>query len=123
MSIIFSFSFADLSAQPGKWQVLGKRKVNMRADHDEIPVTVLSGVFTGLKFKVLFAPIYVKNFRVFYGNGTSENFVINKRIPKGTFTRVIDLKGNKRVIKKINLNYTTIPNFKGKAEVIVFGRH
>ncbi len=123
MSIIFSFSFSELAAQPGKWEVLGKRKVNMKADHDEIPVTILSGTFTSIRFKVLYAPIYVKNFRVIYGNGTSENFVVNKRIQKGNFSRIIDLKGNKRIIKKINLNYNTIPKFKGKSEVIVFGRH
>ena len=123
MSILFSLSFSELAAQASKWQVLGKRKVNMKADHDEIPVTVLSGTFTNLKFKVLHAPIYVKNFRVFYGNGTNENFVVNKRIPKGKFSRIIDLKGNKRIIMKININYSTIPNFKGRAEVIVFGRH
>ncbi len=123
MSIILSFSFSDLDAQAHKWQVLGKRKVNMKADHDEIPVTVLSGTFTSLKFMVLDAPIFVKNIRVFYGNGTNENFVVNKRIPKGHFSRVIDLKDNKRIIKKININYSTIPNFKGRAEVIVLGRH
>ena len=124
-SIALSFSFTKTykSSEPGDWVVLGKRVVNIKADHDEIPVTIAKGTFKKLKFKILHAPIFVHNFKVIYGNGSSENFVINKRFKAGHESVVVDLKGANRIIQKINLNYKTIPSGKGRAEVIVFGKH
>lgn len=124
-AVLLSFSFiqVDKGKQPGEWEVLGTKVVNFEADHDEIVVTAFEGAFTKIKFKVFDAPIYVKNFRVFFGNGTSENFVIDKRFEAGHESRVIDLIGNKRIIKKININYKTIRSGDGRAKVTVFGKH
>jgi len=125
LAVIVSFSFTNKAEkfQPGKWVVLGKRVVNMQADHDEIPVTIVKGTFKRLKFKVLQAPIYVKNIRVIYGNGSSENFDINRKFHAGHESKVVDLKGHDRIIKKINMNYKTVPAGKGKAKIVVFGKH
>ena len=125
LAIVVSFSFSDTdkAEQPGQWVILGKRVVNIKADHDEIPVTITKGTFKKIKFKVLDAPIYVNNFRVIYGNGTFENFVVNKRFQAGHESRVIDLEGVNRIIKKININYKTLKVGQGKAKVVVFGKH
>lgn len=123
VTFLMTVIFGTAQAQMHNWQILGKKTVNMKADHDEIIVTASEGLFTAIRFKVVKAPIFVKNFRIIYGNGSSENYVINKRIPRGKFSRSIDLKGNKRIIKKININYKTVPNVQGRAHIIVFGRH
>lgn len=112
-----------LIQQGGNWQKLGERKVNMAGDHDEILVTGAKGAYTKLKFKVLKAPIHVHNVKVVFANGESRNFKINHKFAPGTESRVLDLPGNKRIIKKINLNYKTVPNGNGKAIVVVWGRH
>lgn len=104
------------------WEVLGERIVNMGADHDEITVTARKGTFRKLKFKVTQAPIYVKNVRIVYGNGSSENHKVNETFRKGHFTRVLDLNGKNRVIRKILFNYTTINVGKGRAKIIAFGK-
>jgi len=104
------------------WEVLGERTVNMGADHDEITVTARKGTFRKLKFKVTQAPIYVKNVRIVYGNGSSENHKVNETFRKGHFTRVLDLNGKSRVIRKILFNYTTINVGKGRAKIIAFGK-
>ena len=125
LAIVVSFSFSDKdkAEQPGQWVILGKRVVNITADHDEIPVTITKGTFKKIKFKVLDAPIYVNNFRVIYGNGTFENFVVNKRFQAGHESKVVDLEGVNRIIKKININYKTLKVGQGKAKVVVFGKH
>lgn len=124
LTIVLSLSFSEKGiSQPGKWVILGQRTVTIKADHDEIPVTVLKGTFKRIKFKVTKAPIYVKNFRVIYGNGSSENFVVNRHFKAGHESRVIDLKGKDRIIKKININYKTVPVGKGRAKITVFGKH
>lgn len=109
--------------QAHKWEKLGSRKVNMRADHDEIPVTVTEGFFTKVKFVVREAPIFIHNVKIVFGNGEEKNIVINRRIAKGTESKVIDLPGNKRIIKKVKMNYKSVPNGNGRATVVLWGKH
>jgi hypothetical protein len=111
-----------ISIQAHAWQKIGQRMVNIKADHDEIMVTASEGRFTKLKFKVLRAPIHVKNVKVVFGNGEKKNVNINSRIAAGTESKVIDLPGNKRIIRKIVMNYKSIPS-KGRAVVVVLGKH
>ena len=106
-----------------KWEKLGTRVVNMKADHDEIVVTAHEGVFTAVKLKILKAPIHLMNINIIFGNGTNKNVIFNKNFPAGTATRIIDLPGNKRIIKKVKLNYKSMPAQKGRALVALWGRH
>ena len=114
----YSYKNIDQTAQ---WVKIAKRVVNMKADHDEIPVAANSGVFTKLKFKVNIAPIQVKNVKIVFGNGEVKNIVFNQKFPPGTESKVIDLPGNRRIIKKIIMNYKSFPG-NGKAVVVVWGR-
>jgi len=122
---ITSFSLIDheniVKDQTIQWVKIGKRVVNMKVDHDEIPVNANSGVFTKLKFKVNIAPILVKNIKIIFGNGESENIVLNRKFAAGTESKVIDLPGNRRVVKKIIMNYKSFPGY-GKAVVVVWGK-
>jgi hypothetical protein len=110
-------------SQAHKWEKLGSRVVNLRGDHDEIPVTAMDGFFSKVKFVVRGADIFVHNVKIVFGNGESKNIPVNKVITQGTHSRVIDLPGNKRIIRKVVMNYKRIPNFKGKAIVNVWGKH
>ena len=65
--------------QDFKWEKLGSRKVNMVADHDEILVTAYKGFFTKIKFKVLDAPILLRNVKVIFGNGEFRSVKVNKK--------------------------------------------
>jgi len=109
--------------QAFKWEKLGSRKVNMGADHDEILFTAYEGLFTKIKFKVLDAPILLRNVKIVFGNGESRNFKVNKKFTAGMESRVVDLPGNTRIIKKIVMNYTAVANIKGKATFVVWGGH
>lgn len=106
-----------------KWEKLGSRMVNMKADHDEIIVTAHEGVFTAVKLKIMKAPIHLLNINIIFGNGSNKNVVFNKNFPAGSGTRIIDLPGNKRIIKKVNLNYKSQPSQSGRAVISLWGRH
>jgi len=111
-------------AQPQNgWDKLGSRVVNMQADHDEIPVTITKGFYTKIKLRIMKAPIHLMNINIVFGNGNNKNVVFNKKFGAGNWTRVIDLPGNKRVIKKIKLNYKSVPVGRGRAVITVFGKH
>lgn len=113
----------EIQKDKGAWEKLGVKKVNMQADHDVITVTASQGVYTKVKLKVLKAPIHLLNMKIVFGNGASENVVFDKMFTAGSGTRIIDLPGNKRIIKKVILNYKSIPVGKGKAVVVLFGKH
>ena len=118
--ILFLLLFSiDLSAQ---WERLGSRKVDFRQDNDVIMVTAYEGRFRKLKLRINKAPIYLKNIRIVYGNGNSTVLKVNRMLENGTETRAFDLPGDKRVIQKIVFNYRSVPNFRGKGIITVFGR-
>ena len=118
--ILFLLLFSiDLSAQ---WERLVSRKVDFRQDNDVIMVTAYEGRFRKLKLRINKAPIYLKNIRIVYGNGNSTVLKVNRMLENGTETRAFDLPGDKRVIQKIVFNYRSVPNFRGKGIITVFGR-
>ncbi len=121
---LFTLSFTtENNAFKGPWEMLGMRKVNYSLDRDEIIVTRAEGIFTALKVKVKKAPINMQKLVVTFGNGEVEELELRNNFAAGSESRVIDLPGNKRVIKKIVFWYDTknIANRKGIVEV--WGRH
>jgi len=116
-------SCAPAKPTASKWVMLGERTVNIQVDHDEILVTAAQGVFTKLKFHILKAPIHVLKARVVFGNGEDVVLAINRYYKAGQWTRVFDLPGNKRVIRKIVVNYKTVPVGRGRAHIVVWGKH
>jgi hypothetical protein len=105
------------------WERLGSRTVTMTADHDEIVVTANEGIFTAIQLRIAKAPIHLLNINIIFGNGDNENVVFDQTFEAGSQSRVIDLVGNKRIIRKVNLNYRSAPTQKGRAIVSLWGKH
>ena len=112
----------EISA-PGDWEKLGVKQVNLKADHDVLVVSFHEGFYSKVKFVIRKAPLHLKNINIVFGNGENKNVVFNKRFNAGSSTRIIDLPGNKRIIKKIKLNYKTIPSGTGRALLVAWGKH
>jgi len=108
-------------APPGAWVVIGTTHANHTADHDFIEVKGPGDNFRKLKFKVTDAPLNLNKMVVTYDNGVPDNIEVRQNIAKGGESRVIDLKGGKRSIKRIDFWYDTKGLFNGKADVTIFG--
>lgn len=121
--LLLAVGLSAFSLMQPKWELLGKRDVNYAVDHDEIFVTAAEGTFTAIKIKVLAAPVHINDLKVHYRNGQVEDVQVRSEIPAGGETRVIDLTGNERIIKKVTFWYSTKPNRGPKAKVLLFGRH
>ena len=121
--VMTSFTLKEKQIQKGKWVQLGTRTVDMGLDHDEILVTAAEGGFTKLKIHVAKAPLHIVNCKVVFGNGEEINLDIKHDFAKGSETRIVDLPGDKRIIKKIIFNYKSKATPKGKAIVTIFGMH
>jgi len=118
----FSFIALSSSSATAQWTKVGDRTVGFVADHDEILVTAWKGTYRKVKFACNKAPIHLHNIKIVYGNGEFTNIKVGRRIAAGTESRVFDLPGGKRIIKKIKFNYKSIPTFKGKAHIVAYAR-
>jgi hypothetical protein len=114
----------DLRAQEkfGRWEKLGERKVNLIADRDVIQVGKREGGFRQIRIHVLDNAITVERVVVVYGNGANDDLPVRALIPAGGKSRVIDLRGGKREIRRIEMRFKSIRNGRGRATVEVWAR-
>jgi hypothetical protein len=103
--------------------LLGKEKVDFITESDEIDVHK-DGTFRAIRFLVENRPIRLNDLKIYFGNGEVKDERIDSEMEAGSFSRIIDLPGNKRRIEKIEFHYRTVGTiFKGRATVKVYGRH
>ena len=115
----FTTSNIDLKRD---WIHLGSKKVNWGIEKDVIIVGANEGNFTKLKIKVTGGAVNMRKMLVTYGNGSTDNIPLKFHFKRGATSRVIDLKGNKRKIRKITFWYDTKNRSKRKATVHVAGK-
>lgn len=103
------------------WDLLGQRRVEFRGERDVIKVTAREGVFTAIKLEVDGGNLDMYNIRVLFGNG--EVFSPDTRVEfrEGSWSRTIDLPGNKRVINRIEFYYRSELK-RGHATIRAYGR-
>ncbi len=106
---------------PGEWRLIGTTHADHSADHDALIVQGPHDNFRRIKFKVTDAPLNLQRMVVTYDNGEPDRIDVRQDIPKGGESRVIDLRGGKRSIRKIEFWYDSKGLLNGKADVTVFG--
>jgi len=119
---LLASGLAGAAQAPGRWEVLGQRQVDFRNDHDQIDVGRSEGRFKQIQFKVKDAPIEVSNMVVTFANDQTFSPKIRHRFAEGSGTRVIDLPGDRRVIKRIDFDYKSVNRRDGKGTVEVSAR-
>ena len=105
-----------------KWEHLGAAKVHGHLDYDEIMVTALEGDFSAIKLFVENEGIQFERVVVHFGNGRKEEIVLRDFIPAGGESRVIDLPGRDRIIRKVVFFYKSNAATKRKGKVVLYGR-
>ena len=76
-----------------------------------------------MSFHAFNLPIFMKKMIVHYQNGTTQSIAIRKNIAQRSESRVIDLPGNNRVIKKVVFWYEKGVWTNKKPIVNLWGRH
>jgi hypothetical protein len=125
--IAFAFLLVALLATvvtaQGRWQLLGQRNVSDRADHDTIAVTKAKGDFKSIRLEVRRHPIDFHRVVIHYANGGEQVVELRSTIPANGESRIIDLEGRDRIIRRIDLWYDAKSVGKGgRAAVRVLGR-
>lgn len=108
-------------APVGTWQQLGFTIVDFKTDRDVIAVTGADN-FRKLKFHVFDAPVQMINMHVIYENDAFDNIDLRFLIPAGGESRVLDLRGVTRRIRKVEFWYRSErPGSRGRAKVMLWG--
>ena len=103
------------------WHKIGETTVNFKTETDEILV-LGADRFLSVKIKVTDAPIHLVSFVIYFKGGNHQNVKIGKNIKTPGETRMVQLRGGERSIKKITFVYKTISNNKNKrAHVELWG--
>ena len=103
------------------WHRICRTIVNFKTDRDQI-VVLGADRFSAIKFKVKKAPINLIDLEVFYESGDVQKINVNTVIKSQGESRVIDLNGGERNLKKIVFIYKTLPNRRDvRGHVEIFG--
>ena len=112
---------AAVPAQASQWVMLGQQSVGLNTDKDVYYVGADEGRYDALRFRVLGNRVAFAEARVFYGNGSSQVLNVKEHVKPGETTKAYDLKGEHRIIQRIEFLYQTKSKWKGNATVQVFG--
>ncbi len=107
--------------QTTRWEKLGQRMVDGKMDRDTIPVGREDGRFKTLQLKVEGSSLEMYDIVITFGDGSSFSPPTRLQFGNGTASRDIDLPGDKRGIKKVELKYGNLPGG-GRAQVEVWAR-
>jgi hypothetical protein len=115
---LICLALAPRAAQ-ARWERLGCQKVGFITDKDVIRVGRGEGRFKSIRLQVSGNKVYMDDLKVIYANGEPDDIPVRSEIRAGGQTRPLDLRGERRAIKEIEMKYHSQPNFKGQATVCV----
>ena len=118
---LICLGFAPTAAQ-ARWEQLGCKKVGFMVDKDVIHVGRAEGKFRSIRLQVSGNKVHMMDLKVIYANGQPDDIPVRDEIRAGGQTKPLDLKGERRAIKEIEMVYRSQPNFKGEATVCVEGQ-
>ncbi|MFO1169826.1 MAG: hypothetical protein U1E49_02530 [Hyphomicrobiaceae bacterium] len=112
----------DLPPLGREWSLLGQGTVDMARDRDVIRVGGEQGLFNGLILRVKGGDVNLRELRVIYADGEGDLYRVRQLLPAGSETEAIDLRGESRGIRQVELVYDTARRGRGRATVEVWGR-
>lgn len=103
------------------WKKLGERTVHGQMDHDAIEVGGDEGRFRRVRFVVEGSALEMHNIVITFGDGSRFSPDTRLVFDRASMSREIDLPGDLRVIRRIDLRYSNLPGG-GRARVEAWGQ-
>ena len=123
-SLATSFTaIKNSSAKTGEWFFLEDKKVGFGVDHDVIHFGNWKDDVRQIKLKITDGPLKMYDMKIYFDNGSVQNVQLRNRFAQGSESRVIDLDGGLRHLKKIEFWYETKGFARGRSRVAVWGRN
>lgn len=105
----------------GRWQMVGEKQVDRVKEWDVFYPKGI-GIYSAFKLRVLNSRVKFDRMVIEYDNGRKQSVSLRSEIPENGESRVIDVVGDRRKIRKISFLYATGGIFNDKAKVQVWGR-
>jgi hypothetical protein len=80
------------------------------------------GRFSAIRFAAVDGGIRIRSVRVTYGNGETQTVDVGDRLDEGDQTKVIDLEGERRFIRRVEVQARTRRSTRGPASIALLGR-
>lgn len=107
----------------GDFEVIDTQRVGR--DRDEIATFDLGrrdGRFSAIRFRAEDGGIRIKSVRVTFGNNETQTVDVGDRLDEGEQTKIIDLEGDRRFIRRIEVEARARRGSRGEAKIAVLGR-
>jgi hypothetical protein len=126
--MLTSMMASDGAAQRGDrrdWVLLGQQSVGFLVDRDVIRINqseawFLNRAFSALHFEARQNDIHLMAIRIVYLNGYAEDLRVDRLIRAGS-DLAVDLRGERSYLRQIEMTYRSRPNFRGQAQIRVYG--
>ncbi len=105
------------------WEKLGERWIHHKGkpDKDTIMVTAREGTFTRMAIRCEHSQAEIYDIEVTFGDGDKWSPGTRIHFGEDTRSRIIDLPGGKRVIRKVEFRYRNLPGG-GKAQLELWAK-
>lgn len=120
--VLVSCATTDNRSRGGGWVLLGEREADFRIDRDRINVGRREGAFREIRIAVRGASLEMYNMVVTFGDGSTFSPNIRTRFEVNSWSRDLDLPGDRRVIRSVDFTYRSINRREGRATVTLYGR-
>jgi hypothetical protein len=119
---VFVFPLLSLTSNAQRFEKLGERKVNFKADKDQISGWG-DGFYRALRIKVTGGTVNMQKMVVHFRNGQEYEIPLKQNFADGDESRVIDIPGKRRLIEKVVFWYEATSSEGNKPVVELWGRH
>lgn len=113
---------ASAKAEAEGWILLGQEQANRKSESDRITVDSTKKRVKELRLVVEGAPLEIEAMTVTFRNDKQFKASVAQNLSANSASAPIDLPGEERGIKYVDLTYRTAVKGKGKATVMVYGR-
>ena len=121
LSLLFFTQGTTQNTARTNWRFLADKWVNYGVDHDVILLGDLKDDFRQIKLRITDAPLRMYDMKVYFDNGDVQDVALKTLFRQGDESRVIDLNGGLRHLRKIEFWYETKGGRKGKSRIAVWG--
>lgn len=105
----------------GRWQLVGETQVD-RVKEWDVFYPKGNGIYSAFKLRILNSRVKFDKMVIEYENYRKQTVALRSEIPENGESRIIEVVGERRKIRKISFLYTTGGIFNDKAKVQVWGR-
>lgn len=104
------------------WELLGRRQVNFSFDRDAVAVTAARGAFKRLMIVVRDRALEMYDLQITFGSGEPFSPATRLVFGQDSRSRVIDLPGKRRVVKRVDFAYRSLGVGWDRADIEIWGR-